>query len=158
MSDDGKWLEQRKLYADKTEACRTPEDLSKFIEWIHGQKHDYNTIVLACGAAAVAAAKVVERGPSGGITGFQAGGVMWEFIQRWGLYPKDTPLKITNYNDLFFPQMRYKFTTIGKETWDWAQKEAVKNLGKRGHAAESVVSHWESIASGKIPFGLTIEE
>lgn len=45
--------------------------------------HDYGTIGHAVAASAIGAATAVDHSPTGGITGFQAGAIMWEFIQHW---------------------------------------------------------------------------
>lgn len=119
--------------------------------------HDYGTVCHAVAASAIAAAEAVNNSGLGGITGFQAGAVMWEFITHW-IYPEDARLQLRDMNDLLYPQMREKFTSISKETWDWLQKEAQRNLSEKGMAVPDVVQHWENIVEGIVPFGLSVGE
>jgi len=63
---------------------RNIKQLKKFIKKMKSYNHDYGTICHAMTAAALAAMWVVDRDPiCGGITGFQAGCIMWEFMRRW---------------------------------------------------------------------------
>jgi len=62
----------------------TLDQLPKFVQRLtKDYQHDCGTICHAIAAAAVGAAWSVERGPQGGITGFQASCIMWEFITHW---------------------------------------------------------------------------
>lgn len=138
---------------------QTLETLPAFLAKLSAYHHDYGTICVAIGAAAVGAAWAVERSPHGGITGFQAGAVQWEFIRAWDAnMAGDNPQRLVNYGDLLYPQMEYKFRTINNETWDWAQGRAKELLANGNGAVESVKAHWESVAAGNLPFGLGIED
>lgn len=135
----------------------TVEALPEFVRKLtQDYGHDYGTICHAIAAAAVAAAHAVEHSPVGGITGFQGGAVMWEFIRHWqGI---DGPTRLMQYDDMLFPQMEHKFRAISAETWEHLQKKAKENLsGDRAFAHPDVVAHWKSIAKGKVPFGFAVE-
>lgn len=135
----------------------TIENLPAFIEKMRsGYSHDYGTICHAITAAAIAAAWAVERGPQGGITGFQAGAIMWEFMEHWNGIK--APARLIEYKDLLYPQSAAKFTRISSETWEFVQKKAKENLASKEIAAPSVIAHWESIVAGKVPFGLTVSQ
>ena len=148
---------------------KTVPDLSEFVRHLtEDYEHDYGTICHAITAAALAAARVVDRSPSGGITGFQASCIMWEFIKKWMM--KDGPLRLLEYNNMLYPQKRPQFNTISATTWEWLQKEARELLGGRKNrspdgsvfsdsvdAHPEVIAHWESIITGDVPFGYTIE-
>ena len=122
--------------------------------------HDYGTIVHACTAAALAAAHCVDRSPAGGITGFQAGAVMWEFVSRW--LHIEGPARILAYRNLLLPNNEGMFRRIRKDTWEWVQEEAARKLATADdsgiHIYEDVKAHLESIVAGTIPFGMTLEE
>jgi len=140
---------------------RTTEELVKFIEHVvHDYNHDYGTICHAVTAAAIAAAWTVNRDPrQGGITGFQAGCIMWEFIRRW--MQKEGPLMLRSYKDMLYPQYDHRFdTVISEEIWEYLQQAAKDNLEntKEEHAASNVIEHWKSIAAGKVPFGYTVKK
>ena len=62
----------------------TVENLPKFFQKLTEQYgHDYGTICHAMAAGALATMRAMDKTPQGGITGFQAGAIMWEFIKRW---------------------------------------------------------------------------
>lgn len=138
---------------------RTPEDLAAFATRMREDyQHDYGTICHAAAACAIAAAWCINRGPTGGITGFQAGAIFWEFYRYW--LHEDGPARLIKYDDLLYPQYEYKFgKTIDKSTWEWVQAEARKKLDDDGdHAHVNVVRHWRSIVAGRVPFGLSVVE
>lgn len=126
-------------------------------------RHDYGTVCHAISAFALAAAWYGAK--KEGITGFQAGFVMWDFIKQWEFRNNKCGLKITNYDDLLYPQYEHRFDKIIKpERWESVQKEAKRRLQnntieKQGYIAHpDVVAHWQSIVDGKLPFGFKIKE
>lgn len=141
----------------------TLEKLPAFLRMLTEEyQHDYGTIVHAIAAAAVAAATAVNKSPTGGITGFQASFVMWEFIKQWG--HMDGPMRLVQYRNLLFPQHADQFQhRISAETWEWVRKEAAKQIaehlaGPKSHVHPDVLAHWESITNGTVPFGLTVAD
>lgn len=138
----------------------TLETLPEFLREItEDYKHDYGTICVAIGAAAVAAAWAVEKTPQGGITGFQAGAVTWEFLRGWNSSMiGDCGARIQKFDDLLFPQYVERFTSIGSDTWQKLQEKAAENLKDKTHAHPEVLAHWASIADGNVPFGLRISD
>ncbi len=136
------------------------ETLPEFVRHLtEDYGHDYGTICHAVAAAAIAAAHAVDDSPSGGITGFQAGAIMWEFISNWMLQYKDKPLRLLNYEDMLYPQYEDKFKEISKETWEWLQKEAQKNLDSKNGAHPNVKEHWENLVKADYPpFGYRLEK
>lgn len=94
-----------------------------------------------------------------GITGFQAGFVMWDFIRDWRYSDNECGMKIVNYDDMLYPQSDYKFDkTISKDTFDALQKKARKNLEESEYAHPNVINHWKSIVEGNVPFGYVVKE
>lgn len=141
---------------------QTLETLPDFISHVmNDYAHDYGTVCHAISACAVAAAWAANEcdGACGGITGFQAGFVMWDFIKEWSYPNNKTALKIVNYDDMLYPQYERKFQkTMQKETWEGIQKAAKENLSaKEKFVHPDVEAHWKSIVDGQIPFGYTIE-
>ena len=155
-----------------------PEFLRKLSE---DYRHDYGTICYAISAAALAAARAMDKSPQGGITGFQASCIMWGFIKEWtGL--KNEPLKFIQFKDMLYPQNAIDFISISQDVWKWLQKTATEELRKilifkrfgkkeiifrrfnmsRKNCAclrettLSVFSHWKNIVNGNIPFGFII--
>lgn len=137
---------------------RTTNALVALINELASYEHDYGTIVYAVAAVAVQAAKVMDRQPCGGITGFQAGAVFWTFWQRW--LREDGPARIIKYEDMLFPQYERHFTqrTISAGTWKWLQEQAKRHSDTVTDAHPDVMAHWTRIVSGVVPFGYAAED
>lgn len=134
--------------------AQTLETLPAFLKELAEYKHDYNTICYACAAGALAGCWAVERSPSGGITGFQAGAIMWEFMGAWNNI--DAPAWLLRGENLLYPQYADKFGSISAETFAWAKEQATKKLADDVGAHPAVIAHWKSIAANIVPFGLSI--
>ena len=116
-------------------------------------EHDYGTICHALASGAIATMWAMNKEPQGGITGFQAGAVMWQLIRGWNFKHNKTGMKLVDYDDLLYPQYEEKFEKIiSKDTWEALQKEAKERIAG-GSGSEEVQQHWQSIVDGKIPFG-----
>lgn len=146
---------------------QTLETLPAFLKRLgEDYSHDYGTICHAIAIAAYAAARVVDNGPQGGITGFQAGAVMWEFIRLWKHI--DGPCRLLQYDKMLYPQYDEHYArTISKSTWEWLQKEAKTKLAEAAKqqlvASEVtpspvVLAHWQSIVDGTVPFGYIVDK
>ena len=152
MHPEKEWFEQ----AGK----QTTETLMGFINHVmNDYEHDYGTVVHAVAACALAAAYAANNSDSGGITGFQAGCVMWDFIRGWQYPTNECGLKLLNYDNMLYPQYDYRFgKTLSKGVWESLQKKAAKNLEDKKPAADIVIEHWKSIVNGVVPFGYVVEE
>lgn len=108
----------------------TLETLPDFLRDLdQNYNHDYGTIVHAVAAAAQAAARAFDRGRSGGITGFQAGAVMWEFIRGW--MHKEGPMRLVSYDDLLYPQKGDTFANVlTPDMAEWLIKQAREKLAE----------------------------
>lgn len=94
-----------------------------------------------------------------GITGFQAGCVMWDFVRDWSFHGNECGLKIVDYDNMLYPQCDYKFQkTISRDTFEALQEAAKKRLERSKFAHSDVVKHWQSIVDGNVPFGYIIED
>ena len=158
MSEKQTITEDMKVHEEWYVAAKAMKvaDLPEFIRHLtEDYGHDYGTICHAVAAAAVAAASAVNHAPCGGIAGFQAGCMMWEFLDKF--HGVKYPARLLDFKDLLYPQYADKFRSIPADVWAWAKKEAEKNLvERRAHAHPAVIAHWESVAMGKVPFGLTV--
>ena len=139
-------------------ASMTLKELPDFLKKLtEDYRHDYATICHAIAAAAVGAANAVERSPQGGITEFQGGAVMWQFIVNWMSDYKDKPVRLIDYSDMLFPQYAHAFApVISKETHQYLIAAAQKHLADTGLASPDVQRHWEMLAAGGVPFGYTV--
>ena len=138
----------------------TLKNLPKFIEKLTTEyQHDYGTICHALAAAGIATMWAIDKSPQGGITGFQAGAIMWEIIRHWTYTDNKIGLRIINYDDLLYPQYKNKFSkTISPSQADLLKKTAKKKLKESNVASPEVMQHWEMLASGGLPFGFKEEK
>ena len=140
------------------EACHMKiADLPAFIDrMIHGYNHDYGTACHAVAACALAAAWATCGDDNIGLTGFQAGFVMWDFIRNWTKTGNKCGLKLIDYDDMLYPQYMDKYEkVISRDIWEAIQQEAGKRLAESG-GCEAVRKHWQSIVDGKVPFGYRV--
>lgn len=215
--------EFREKYYDEV-SKQTLETLPKFIEKMLNEKLGYGSVCCAVAASALAAAWAANRSPKGGITGFQACAVMWEFVRQWNYKSNKIGLRIVDYDNLLYSQYEDRFTspTISQNQFDILQKEAKRLLqedldSKTKYDKDKIqynkdiakfvkkypdyykrkkhydrlmggtsiewevyekkqkdgfefapqepfyyrsplISHWQSIVSGKVPFGITIKK
>ena len=138
-----------------------PDDFPEFFrELTEDYEHDYGTVCHAMAAIGLAAMFAFDNsdGADGGITGFQAGCVMWEVIRHMNYEDNKCGLRLLNMDDLLYPQYEHKFRSISSDTWKEVQKETKMRLSERDEVHPDVKKHWQSIVSGKVPFGLRIED
>jgi hypothetical protein len=146
---------------DKNELNKKFKTVDEFISHLNNDyEHDYGTICHAISAAAIFAAWKMNEQSQGGITGFQAGAVMWEFITHWMTNYANKPLKLVDYSEMCYPQYAYKFEkVISTDTWESIKDFAKKSLKEnRKNAHPKVTEHWKSIISGKVPFNYIVED
>lgn len=158
--DNTKLFAQRDAwYAEAKQ--QTMATLPAFMEKLSKHQHDYSSICYALAAAATGAATALDRGPSGGITGFQAGAVMWEFMSSWNGIKG--PAKLVKFENAIYPQYAEEFAgmTIEYETFEHIKKlakERAVEIEKGDHAVGSVYYHMKSIAEGNAPFGMRVKD
>lgn len=138
----------------------TLDELPAFIDEMAASGRDYNTAAEATGAAAVATAWAM--GNRMGLTGFQGGWVMWQFMKHWNGVGKRAPARLLDYENLLYPQYADTFEAIPRDVWEWAQDEARKKIAeqdeKQHPMSDRVYAHWKSVAAGRVPFGLKVVE
>lgn len=129
------------------------EDFDKLVEFLKDVRdnynYDYGTAPRAIAQASVATAWYFAY--VFGITGFQAGFVMWDFIRDWQYRDNECGLKIVDYDLMLYPQYEYKFTekTISEWQWEALQEKAKKELDRIN---ETVDSYNKSQAEGMEDF------
>lgn len=116
------------------------KDLPKFIEKMMSESLEYGSVCCAVAASAIATAWAANKHKHGGISGFQAGAVMWEFIQQWSYRNNKTGLKIVDHDNMLYAQYEDNFQkTISKSVFKALQKEAGNLLIKDNEAASKYV-------------------
>ena len=117
------------------------EDFDKLVEFLKDVRDNYNTdygtAPRAIAQASVATAWYLAS--VFGITNFQAGFVMWDFIRDWQYRDNECGLKIVDYDLMLYPQYEYKFTekTISKWQWEALQKKAQKEIDRINETVDS---------------------
>ena len=136
---------------------KSVEELSQFVDkMLNSYEHDYGTACHAIAACALASTWLGSH--IEGITGFQAGFVMWDFIRHWVKEGNKCGMKLVDYDDFLFPQYEDKFgKTISEETWESIQEAAKNNLeNDDGFVCGAVRQHWKGIVDGVVPFGYKV--
>lgn len=146
------WFEQARK--------QTVETLAGFVNHImNDYGHDYGTVCHAVAACAIAAMSAADNTPNGGITGFQASFVMWDFVRQVSYTNNRCGLRMVNYDDFLYPQYEYKYEkSITPKTWEAIQKQAREKLYENDSAHPDVVEHWSNIVNGIVPFGYIVKE
>ena len=134
------------------------DDLVAFLQRVKDNCNTgYGTAPRAIAQAALATAWFLSS--DFGITGFQAGFVMWDFIRDWLYSSNECGMKIVDYDDMLFPQYEHKYEkTIRSDVFEALQKAAKKKLEKTEYAHPAVIKHWKSIVDGNVPFGYAVRE
>lgn len=153
-------LDFRKKYEGK-ENISTMKEFQDLFDEALKDANDYGSIVVCCALMMNAAFNLVNRSSSGGITGFQAGCLMWEMVKKYGTFSENAPLSIVDWNNLLYPQYSDQFVTISRATLERVQENAKKKLEQlKGDefCSPVVLAHLQSVAGGKAPFGLRVVE
>lgn len=151
-------FKMRDLLKEKRKEIKNLDDLMEFLKYVKENcNYDYGVAARSIAQAALATAWYLSN--EFGITGFQAGFVMFDFIRDWNFSNNKCGLKIIDYDDMLYPQYYDKFEkTISRETFEELQKEAEENLKNTEYAHPNVVAHWQSIVECKVPFGYKIKD
>lgn len=120
-------LELKNEWAEEAQK-QTLETLPDFINHIlNDYPMSYDTSPRAVAAIALAAAWATDK--KVGLTGFQAGCTLWDFIDGW-IGESSVGRRLVDYSKMLYPQYEYIFTehTISKDVWENLQKEARKEV------------------------------
>lgn len=139
----------------------SPETLQSFINHVmNDYKHTYDSIVRAISVCSYATACSCNKMEQGGITGWQASNVMWEFIRLWSKPNNKCGLRLIDMDDMLYPQYEDRFDkTLSKFNYESLVKEAKARIKEDDESTNSMKAHWkvrrhwEFIANGGIPFG-----
>ena len=149
-----------KEWFDRAETIKTTDELKEFAEELLGKyNHDYGTTCHAITALALAAAHLGAE--KEGITGFQAGCIMWGFVKQWNHKENKCGMRLWDFDNMLYPQYAERFDKyISAETWKQVQELAKENLArsKKEFVHPEVWNHWEFIAAGNLPFGFIVGE
>lgn len=146
-------MNPQKEWFEKAKEIRNAEQLTEFAkELLEDTQHDYGTVCHAIAALAIGAAWYGAH--SQGITGFQAGCIMWDFIKQWEYSDNKCGLMIIDFDKMLYPQYEDKFEkVITSKQFKKMQEVAAEELKEKGMVHPDVVKHWGSIVSGTVPFG-----
>lgn len=158
MENKNREFEVKEQLENERKNIKSFDDLIVFLQRVKENCNTgYGTAPRAIAQAALATAWYLAS--DFGITGFQAGCTMWDFIVDWSFSSNECGLKIVDYDTMLYPQYAYKFEkTISKDTFEALQKSAKKRLEESERAHPNVIKHWESIVDGNVPFGYVIKD
>lgn len=158
MENENREFEVKEQLENERKDIKSFDDLVAFLQRVKDNCNTgYGTAPRAIAQAALATAWYLAS--DFGITGFQAGFVMWDFIRDWQYSDNKCGMKIVNYDDMLYPQYDHKFDkTISKDVFEELQKEARNNIREHEYAHPDVMAHWESIVGGNVPFGYVIKD
>ena len=154
-------LELKKFLEEKRKDIKSFDDLVNFLKEVKDNYNTgYGTSVRSSAQACLAVAWYFAS--EFGLTGFQAGCLLWDFIVDWRVSNNKTGLAIIDYDEMLYPQDERKFKTISSYTWEKLQEEAKRKLKADGEDGEwahpRVREHWQSIVDGVVPFGYEVED
>ena len=159
ITEDDKVHEKWYVEAKSVNLETLPEFLRKLTD---DYTHDYGTICHAMTAGAIATLWAMNESPQGGISGFQAGAIFWEFYRNWLNHGQFHPTSMVDYTNMLYPDYEHHFErTITKGTWAWLQEKAQEKLNDSAgdeFMPSKTVDHWKSIVAGNVPFGYTVED
>lgn len=158
MKNESREFEVKELLEKERKDIKSFDELVNYIQNIKDNYNTgYGTAPRAIAQAILATAWYLSS--EFGITGFQAGFVMWDFIRDWQYSSNKCGMKIVDYDNMLYPQYDCKFEkTISVNTFEALQKAAKKNLEDCKHVHPTVINHWKSIVDGNVPFGYSIRD
>lgn len=144
--------------AAKRKDIRSFEDLVEYLKYVQENGNcGYGASPRAIAQGSLAVAWYLSR--DFGITGFQAGATMWDFIIGWEHTDNKCGLRMIDFDMMLYPQYKYRFKkTISTDTWKALQEQAKKNLAEATFVHKDVAKHWKKIARGKVPFGYRVKD
>ena len=152
-------FEMRDLLKDKRKSIETFDELIEFLTYIKDNcNYDDGVAPRSIAQASLAVAWYFSN--IFGITGFQSGFVITDFIRDWRYQNNKLGFKIVNYDDLLYPQREYYFDkVIKKDMYKKLQEVAEEKLNENScFVAPKVRIHWLRIVNGHVPFGFRVED
>ena len=148
------------LIKNEIKNIETFDDLTDYLKFVKEKCNtDYGVAPRSIAQACLAVGNYLAG--EFGITWFQAGFVMWDFIRFWNYESNECGMRLIDYDDMLYPQSIDKFEkTIDKRTFEALQKASKKRLkeAEKEPVHPKVAEHWQSIVDGNVPFGYTIKE
>ena len=108
IENDNREFEVKAQLENERKNIKSFDDLVSFLERVKDTCNTgYGTAPRAIAQAALATAWYLSS--EFGITGFQAGFTMWDFIRDWNYSTNECGMKIVDYDTMLYPQYAYKF-------------------------------------------------
>lgn len=136
----------------------SPEELAELAKEICEKfNFDYGVVPRSIGAFLVVAANYFCH--EMGVTGFQAGFIMYDFIRGF-MYPHNKcGIRVVDYDELLYPQYIEKHTTIPESVWNNIMREAKTKLDEdKVYCHPCVVQYWQDVSKGIVPKEIRIKK
>lgn len=112
---------------------QTTQSLGRFVAHLMGWEHDYDSIVNAAVAAALASVHAVSSDEEqGGLTGFQMRFIASQVLMKLSYTSNKTGLRIIDYDKALYPQYSNEFEgqILPRSVWARLKAEANNRLAK----------------------------
>ena len=152
-------FEVRDMLREERRKIESFDDLVAFLQKVKDECNTgYGTAPRSIAQAALATAYFLAV--EFGISSFQAGRTMWDFIFDWTYRSNKCGLQIVDYDKMLYPQYNDQFEkTINKYVFESLQEEAKKLLEEHYEWTSPItISHWQSIVDGNVPFGYVVKD
>ena len=137
---------------------QTPKTIGKFINDVMSMDDiDYGNVIDCIAACAITGAAAADNHKRGGITGFQAGYVMWRFIRNYMYENNKCGLRMIDWDNMLHHQEENSFNkVIPQDTFERLQKQAKEEIQIKW-LSEKQKQHLQNIIDGIPPFGYSIK-
>jgi len=140
-------MTEKEMREAKVPSPKSAEELTKYVDELVEQKHDYGTCVYAMSMSAVAAFNYVAH--KLGVTGFQASCADLDILRRTRRWER---FQVFNLDDLLYPQYRDKvksYDELISDNSEWLSKQAAEKLTGSPDAHPNVIEHWKRLSNLK---------
>ena len=137
---------------------QTPETIGMFINDVMSMDDiDYGNVIDCIAACAIAGAAAADNHKNGGITGFQAGYVMWQFIRNYMYEHNKCGLRMIDWDNMLYHQDESSFDkVIPQNVFERLQNQAKEEIQIKW-LSEKQKQHLQNIIDGIPPFGYSIK-
>ena len=118
---------------------------------------DYGNVIDCIAACAIAGAAAADNHKRGGIAGFQAGYVMWQFIRNYMYKHNKCGLRMIDWDNMLYYQDKALFDkNIPQNVFERLQNQAKEEIQIK-RLSEKQKQHLQNIIDGIPPFGYSIK-
>ena len=140
-------MTEKEMREAKVPNIESIKELTKYVDDLVEQNHDYGTCVYAMSMSAVAAFNYVAH--KLGVTGSQASCADLDILRRTRRLER---FQVFNLGDLLYPQYRDEvksYDELISDNSEWLSKQAAEKLTESPDAHPNVIEHWKRLSNLK---------